>query len=194
MFRYIEMLHLYLIKIIFGRFYYDKKYLKSKFFMNKYKGFGAIGNRWLYNDIKSRFFTGKNRGCRFPISSNCTIIYPSNILFDPNTLNNFQMNGSYYQASKDTKIIIGTNTWISQNVGIITVNHDTNNPELRGKMGDVIIGNNCWIGMNSIILPGVVLGDNVVVGAGSVVTKSVESFTIIAGNPARILRKTENKL
>jgi acetyltransferase-like isoleucine patch superfamily enzyme len=58
---------------------------------------------------------------------------------------------------------------------------------LPGK--DVIIGKKCWIGMNSVILPGVCLGDHTIVGAGSVVTKSFpDGNCIIAGNPARIIR------
>lgn len=53
---------------------------------------------------------------------------------------------------------------------------------------DIKIGRNCFIGANSIILPGVTIGDEVVVAAGSVVTKSIKSNTIVAGNPATIIR------
>jgi acetyltransferase-like isoleucine patch superfamily enzyme len=51
------------------------------------------------------------------------------------------------------------------------------------------IKNSVWIGVNSIILKGVTLGEGVVVGAGSVVTKDVPAWTIVAGNPARIIRE-----
>jgi acetyltransferase-like isoleucine patch superfamily enzyme len=55
---------------------------------------------------------------------------------------------------------------------------------------DVIIGKKCWIGMNAIILPGVQLGDNTIVGAGSVVTKPFPDGNIlIAGNPAKIIKR-----
>jgi acetyltransferase-like isoleucine patch superfamily enzyme len=55
---------------------------------------------------------------------------------------------------------------------------------------DVVIGNKCWIGMNAMILPGVHLGDNTIVGAGSVVTKSFpEGNVVIAGNPAKLIKK-----
>ena len=52
-----------------------------------------------------------------------------------------------------------------------------------------IIGNDVWIGNRALILQGVTIGDGAVVGAGSVVTKDVEPYTIVAGNPARVIRK-----
>lgn len=54
---------------------------------------------------------------------------------------------------------------------------------------DVVIGRNCFIGARSIIMPGVTIGDSVVVASGAVVTKNVESNVIVAGNPAKIIRK-----
>jgi acetyltransferase-like isoleucine patch superfamily enzyme len=51
-----------------------------------------------------------------------------------------------------------------------------------------VIGRNAWIGMGSVILPGVRIGEGCVVGAGSVVTRDVEPFSVAAGNPARVLR------
>lgn len=53
----------------------------------------------------------------------------------------------------------------------------------------VIIGDDVWIGGRVIILPGVKVGDGSIIGAGSVVTKNVEKYTIVAGNPARLIRK-----
>jgi len=93
------------------------------------------------------------------------------------------MPGCYIQAIGE--IYIGDYTQISSNVGIITANHDLydNRKHIVEK---VLIGKYCWIGMNSMILPGVELGDNTIVGAGSVVTKSFpEGYCVIAGNPAR---------
>jgi acetyltransferase-like isoleucine patch superfamily enzyme len=58
----------------------------------------------------------------------------------------------------------------------------------RNFQADVIIGRNCFIGANSIILPGVTIGDEVVIAAGAVVTKNVPSNTIFAGNPANQIR------
>jgi maltose O-acetyltransferase len=56
---------------------------------------------------------------------------------------------------------------------------------------EVKIGSNVWIGGNSVILPGVTIGDGVTVGAGSVVTKDVEPYVVVAGNPARVIRRLE---
>ncbi len=53
----------------------------------------------------------------------------------------------------------------------------------------VIIGDNVWIGMNAVILKGVTIGDNSVVAAGSVVTKNIEPNTVVAGNPAVVVKK-----
>ena len=55
--------------------------------------------------------------------------------------------------------------------------------------GDTVIGNDVWIGQNAVILPGVHIGDGAIIGANSVVGTDVEPYTIVAGNPARVLRK-----
>lgn len=78
---------------------------------------------------------------------------------------------------------IGANCRITRDVVILTHDH------CRGLKKDTFIGNNCVIGIRSIILPGVTIGNHVVVGAGSVVTKDIPSHSIVAGNPARILKE-----
>jgi acetyltransferase-like isoleucine patch superfamily enzyme len=54
-----------------------------------------------------------------------------------------------------------------------------------------MIGEDCWLGGNAIVLPGVTIGRGVTVGAGSVVTKDVPDFCVVAGNPARVIRKID---
>ena len=61
----------------------------------------------------------------------------------------------------------------------------------KHEIGAVSIGKYCWIGMGSIILPNVNLGDFTIVGAGSVVTKSFSGYCVIAGNPAKLIRKLD---
>ncbi len=61
--------------------------------------------------------------------------------------------------------------------------------------GDTVVGNDVWIGQNAIILPGVHIGDGAIIGLNSVVTKDIEPYTIVAGNPAKVIRKRlDNKL
>lgn len=84
-------------------------------------------------------------------------------------------------------IHIGANTLITSQVTILSHDHckRVNNQPL---LLDTKIGKNCLIGIGAIILPGVNIGDEVIVGAGSVVTKDVPSNCIVAGNPARIIK------
>ena len=93
-------------------------------------------------------------------------------------------------------ITIGDDTNIGGNVKILDNDFHPIDPEARRldvkeQIGTepVIIGKNCFIGCNALILKGVVLGDNCVVGAGSVVTGQFEDNCVIAGNPARVIRK-----
>lgn len=78
--------------------------------------------------------------------------------------------------------------------GVVILTHDFSYSVLRIKYGDLLgecsrtkIGDNCFIGMNAIIMPGVTLGNNVIVGSGSVVTKSFPDDVVVAGNPAKII-------
>jgi len=85
-------------------------------------------------------------------------------------------------------IHIGRNTLIASNVTILSHDHckRVNNQPL---LLDTIIGERCFIAVGSTILPGVNIGNEVIVGAGAVVTKNVPSNVIVAGNPARIIRE-----
>jgi len=90
-------------------------------------------------------------------------------------------------------IEIGDNCTISRNTLLITHDYSVDFPMTRFTTmlkGLIIIGNNCFIGVNCIILPGVTIGDNVIIGAGSVVTKSIPSNVTAAGNPAKIIGYT----
>lgn len=89
-------------------------------------------------------------------------------------------------------IEIGNDVFIGPKVNLITINHDVNPDKRSATYGrKIVIEDKVWIGINSTILPGVRIGYGAIVGAGSVVTKNVEPMTIVAGNPARVIKKIE---
>ncbi len=96
----------------------------------------------------------------------------------------------------DTHIYVGDYTMFGPNVTIATAGHPIL-PELREKAyqynAPVHIGKNCWLGAGVIVLPGITIGDNTVVGAGSVVTKDLPSNVIAVGNPCRVLREINDR-
>ena len=92
----------------------------------------------------------------------------------------------------DTDIYIGDSVMLGPNVVLATAGHPVD-PELRRLVYQfnqpIHIGNNVWLGAGVIVLPGVTIGDNSVVGAGSVVTKDIPANVVAVGNPCRILRE-----
>lgn len=90
------------------------------------------------------------------------------------------------------KVRIGDNCQMAPNVAIYTAGHPVH-PDSRNSLYEygveVTIGDNVWIGGNSVILPGVRIGSNTVIGAGSVVTKDIPDWVVAAGNPCRVIRK-----
>ena len=94
------------------------------------------------------------------------------------------------------KVTIGENAQIAPNVSIYTAGHPIH-PESRNSGYEygisITIGDNVWIGGDSVILPGVHIGNNVVIGSGSVVTKDIPDNMIAAGNPCRIIREITEK-
>ena len=98
-------------------------------------------------------------------------------------------------STANSKIEIGNDVLFASNVLITSENHGIDpetsipymNQELTGN--EVSIGDGCWIGEKVIILPGVKIGKKCVIGAGSVVTKSVPDFSIAVGNPAKVIKR-----
>jgi acetyltransferase-like isoleucine patch superfamily enzyme len=96
------------------------------------------------------------------------------------------------------KIIIGTNVSLAQNVNIMADSGPNASPAMQRiftiDKGPINIGNNCWLGTNVVIMPNVTLGDFCVVAANSFVNNSFPAFSIIGGNPAKLIRSfTENE-
>ena len=96
----------------------------------------------------------------------------------------------------DTDIFIGDSVMIGPNVTIATAGHPID-PELRKKVAQynipVRIGNNVWIGARAVVLPGVSIGENTVIGAGSIVTKDIPANVVAVGNPCRVLREINER-
>lgn len=95
----------------------------------------------------------------------------------------------------DTHIYVGDYTMFGPNVTVATAGHPIL-PELRQQgyqyNAPIHIGKNCWIGAGVVILPGVTIGDNVVIGAGSIVTKDLPDNVVAVGNPCKILREVND--
>jgi maltose O-acetyltransferase len=81
----------------------------------------------------------------------------------------------------------GCNVTIGPEATILTLGHDPRSPTFADRGGDVTIGDRVWIGYRALILPGVTIGEGAVIGAGAVVTKNVADYSIMAGNPARVI-------
>lgn len=89
-------------------------------------------------------------------------------------------------------IAVGNDVFIGPKVNLITINHDPNPDNRAATCGrPIVIEDKVWIGIGATILPGVRLGYGCIVGAGSVVTKDVPAMTVVAGNPARIIKRIE---
>lgn len=127
------------------------------------KSEGAFINPPFYCDYGTHIEVGKN----FFANYNCTILDVSKVKF-------------------------GDNCLLAPNVAIYTAGHPVH-PDIRNtgyEYGiEVTIGDNVWIGGNTVICPGVHIGSNSVIGAGSVVTKDIPDRVIAAGNPCRVIRE-----
>jgi maltose O-acetyltransferase len=111
--------------------------------------------------------------------------------------NSYIGNFSSIQITKGYFVRIGKNCSLSHNVRIYTSNLDpvsiiNQDQFVKIKAGDVNIGDYTWVGANVIILQGVTIGKNCVIGANSVVTKNVDDCSVAAGNPIKILKRKQN--
>ncbi|WP_247688515.1 acyltransferase [Pseudoalteromonas sp. MMG012] len=172
------------ILLPFLKLFFDKKYLKGRWFDNNIQGY-----RFAFRALIARNILRLSHPLRCPVSLHCNISNMENITFDPEDINNFNSSGTYFQ-NFNGHITLGKGTYIAPNVGIITSNHDLKDLSVHLPGENVVLGESCWVGMNSVILPGVTLGANTVVAAGSVVTKSFpDGGVIIGGSPAKVIKQ-----
>ncbi|KNC96402.1 uncharacterized protein SPPG_08301 [Spizellomyces punctatus DAOM BR117] len=128
----------------------------------------------------------------------CSILPPLRCDYGKNTFIGDRVFMNFGTVILDTcKVEIGNDVLFGPNVCLFAATHPVD-PEIRRNWGPELgkpikIGNDVWIGGNCTILPGVTIGDGVTVGAGSVVTKDVEPYVVVAGNPAKVLRRLERR-
>ncbi|MGF0019152.1 sugar O-acetyltransferase [Sporofaciens sp. SGI.106] len=151
---------------------------------------------WEFNQLKPSDYEKKERYMKEVFAEcgeNCYIELP----FHANWGGHHVHFGSGIYANSnltmvdDGHIYVGDKVMFGPNVTVATANHPINE-ELRGRAlqynKDVYIGENVWIDANVVIVPGVHIGKNTVIGAGSVVTKDIPDNVVAVGNPCRVLR------
>lgn len=147
----------------------DEIDLRNKIMQSLFKSFGK--NVWIEPDFRCEF--GKN----ITIGDNVYINFGCIIL-------------------DCAEVTIGSNTLLGPNIGLYAANHSTDATERinGGCYGKPIhIGNSVWLGGDVKVLAGVSIGDNSIIGAGSVVTKNIPSNVIAVGNPCKVIREITDK-
>ena len=128
------------------------------------------------------------------VGKNCYIEPPfhgnwggKNLFLGDNVYANFNLT-----VVDDVEIIVGNNVLFAPNCTLTTANHPIN-PDLRRKgyqyAKKIVIGNNVWLGSNVVVLPGVTIGDNSVIAAGSIVSRDIPANVVAMGIPCRVVRE-----
>jgi acetyltransferase-like isoleucine patch superfamily enzyme len=149
--------------------------------------FSYLYNHWFANlpsrrvrEVYLRGWLG-TLGAKSGVQMGCRFLNGRKVFLGDRNVINF---GCLFDGRKFC-IRTGSNVSIGPEATILTLGHDPRSATFEDRGGDVVIGDRVWIGYRAIVLPGVSIGEGAVVGAGAVVTKNVEPYTIVAGNPAR---------
>tara|TARA_B110000858_G_C17639591_1_gene397411 strand:- start:13 stop:606 length:594 start_codon:yes stop_codon:yes gene_type:complete len=139
------------------------------------------------NQIGNNFFAGHKVTMRErnTIGNNVSIGTGCGIEHDCEIYDNVRIHSNILMAPLT---VVKKNVWMGPNI-VITNSKYPNQVDSKEKMQSAIFEENSIIGGNVTILPGIIIGENSIVGAGSVVTKNVKKNTIVAGNPAKIINK-----
>lgn len=154
----------------------------------KYLGGGNFVRYFFFQRVM-----GINGKVDWPVHWSSVVIQPKNIHLEDDTSPPFPgySIGNYIQGNNG--IYFGRQTILGPGVKVISADHDLENFSKHVKAEPVRIGRRCWLSANCVILPGVVLGDRTIVGAGAVVTKSFpEGNCVIAGVPAKLIRRLDS--
>lgn len=151
---------------------------------------------WEYNNIRPGDIVAQNAilrrllgrtGRNFYFNQPFRCDYGCNISIGENFFANFNLT-----ILDEAPVVIGDDAFIGPNVSIYTACHpiEADKRSTRQEWAEpVTIGNDVWIGGSATILPGVTIGDRVVIGAGAVVTKDVPPDCVVGGNPAKIIKR-----
>lgn len=130
-------------------------------------------------------------GSRFTLHSPFHCDMGFNIHIGENFVGNFNLT-----ILDEAEVRIGDNVFIGPGTTICTVIHSSDVPQRNAgimRALPVVIHDNVWLAANVTVLPGVTIGEGAIVGAGSVVTRDVAAHTVVAGNPARFIRRTDSE-
>jgi acetyltransferase-like isoleucine patch superfamily enzyme len=139
------------------------------------------------NWFVQRFVYGV-KGLKFNLHFASRVTHPGKLVVGKSAQFSLAMKGGCYLECYNG-VEIGEGTIIAAGVKIISANHKLDDFKQHEFSKPIRIGRKCWLSANAIILPGVELGDNVIVGAGAVVTKSFPSNSVIVGSPAKLIRQ-----
>ncbi|MDD1428133.1 hypothetical protein MEO94_27515 [Dolichospermum sp. ST_sed9] len=154
-----------------------------------------------YNQIISRIPSRKIRtaylnaylakvGTGISVQMGCKFLNGRNVYLGDRNVINFGclLDGRHSQIQTGADVSIGPEAII------LTLGHDPQSSDFAARGADVNIGDRAWIAYRAIILPGVNIGEGAVVGAGSVVSRSVDPYCIVAGNPAKVIGERSHNL
>ena len=130
-----------------------------------------------------RLFGAKIRGSAFVFSS-ARIFAPFNL-----EIHRGACIGPYANIYNLAKLTLGERSVISQETMICGGTHDLASKRMPLLVGEIDVGSDVFVGARAMILPGIVIGEGAVVGAGAVVTKDVEPWTVVGGNPAKFIKR-----
>jgi acetyltransferase-like isoleucine patch superfamily enzyme len=139
---------------------------------------------WFYRKVMG-FQIGENSS----ILMHCTFDAAKGFRMGSNSVIN-----AYCKLDTRGGIDIGNNVSISSDVIILTADHDMNSPSFDGRNKPIKINDYAWIGTRVLILPGIVIGNGAVAAAGSVITKDIVDFAVVAGVPGKIIKNRSENL
>lgn len=162
--------------------------------MSRFRLIAAAWIAWLYNDLISHLPSRRLRtlmlqfwlqalGQGSSVHLHCRFLHGPGIRLGERCV----INQGCHLDGRRFAIRVGNDVSIGPDAAILTLGHDPRSADFADRGGPVCIGNHVWIGYRAIVLPGVTIGEGAVVGAGSLVSRDVPPYAIVAGNPSRVI-------